>query len=142
MDNIEGFLGIARKAGKLDIGEEAVAEAARLRRARLIMTASDASERACRHARTAAEGSGAVYISLPYTKAELGAAVGRGSPGIMAVTDIGIAEAIAGRLEQSSPEEYGPAAEKLGTKRRRMLERRQARTPDGGRTTGKRRTGK
>jgi len=86
------ILGLAKKAGLLAIGSESVAEAARLRKAAAILSASDAAERSKKQARRNAEDCGIAHIILPYTKLELGAVIGRGEPGMMAVLDKGLAD--------------------------------------------------
>ena len=49
MDNgILGLIGLARKAGKVEVGEEAVSIAARNHKARAIFFASDAAENTLR----------------------------------------------------------------------------------------------
>jgi ribosomal protein L7Ae-like RNA K-turn-binding protein len=91
MDRNLSLLGIAKKAGLLAVGGEAVCSAARKGKARLIMTACDASDGAVRRARWNSEEGGAVYITVPYTKFELGSITGRGSPGTVAFLDSGLA---------------------------------------------------
>ena len=44
MDNVLHLLGIARKAGRVEVGEEPVGASARARQARLILVASDAAD--------------------------------------------------------------------------------------------------
>jgi ribosomal protein L30E len=85
------MLGIARKAGMLAIGSEDVAAAARSRKAKAILTASDASESARRRAARDSEFCGATHTVLPYTKYQLGNITGRGSPGTLAILDAGLA---------------------------------------------------
>ena len=140
MDNAAGILGLAKKAGKLEIGEESVSTAVRQSRARLIMSAADASANSRSHAEHLAGTGGTVMIVLPYGKDELGALLGRGSPGIMALTDLGMALSFTEKLEAAHPEEYGDAVAALKKKKARRDERQTA-----GRTAGnpaKRRTNK
>ena len=56
MHNMLHLLGIARKAGRLEAGEEPVAAAARSRQAKLIAVASDAAENSVRRASHFAQG--------------------------------------------------------------------------------------
>ena len=107
------LLGLAKKAGRLETGAEASSEAADSGRAAMILSASDASERALRHAKDMAERCGAVFIPLPYTGAELGGVIGRGSPLTVAVTDPGLAAAFAKKLAEEDGRflEYAEAAE-------------------------------
>lgn len=48
MDSILHLVGIAKKAGRLEVGEEPVGAAARARQAKLILVASDAAENTVR----------------------------------------------------------------------------------------------
>ena len=92
MDKSLGLLGIAKKAGFLALGSEAAAISARQGKARLIITAADASAGSVRRAKACAETGGARHLAVPYTKFELGSITGRGSPGVIAFLDKGLAE--------------------------------------------------
>jgi len=85
------IVGLAKKAGLLAIGSEAVEIAARKGQTKLIISADDASERAYRNARINADTCGAICMVVPYTKFELGSITGRGSPSTAAFLDTGLA---------------------------------------------------
>ena len=51
MDKLLNLIGLAKKAGKLEVGEEPVGAAARSKHARLILIASDAADNTRRRAR-------------------------------------------------------------------------------------------
>ncbi|MCL2424896.1 MAG: hypothetical protein FWD05_01010 [Oscillospiraceae bacterium] len=104
MDRCLSILGMAKKAGYLAVGGEAVALAARHRKARLIITASDASASSVRRAKSGAESGGSKYIAVPYTMFELGNVAGRGSPGTIAFLDKGLAESFTKRLAENAKE--------------------------------------
>lgn len=123
MDNILNLIGIAKKAGKLEIGEEPVGAAARARHAKLLLLAADAAENTARRASHFGEAGNVRVLSLPYTKAELGTVVGRTSCAMLAVMDAGIASSIVTKLAAASPEQYGEAAEQLATKAAKVLKR-------------------
>ena len=110
MDSALHLLGIARKAGRLEIGEEPVGAAARARQARLILVAADAAENTVRRAEHFAQGGNVPHVQVPYTKGELGYAVGRASCAMLALTDVGLASALAGKLAAADPQRYGQAA--------------------------------
>lgn len=99
MNNTLGLIGLAKRAGKIAIGEEPCAIAVRDKKARAIFTASDASDRA----KAWAESTGVPYISLSSTKAELGHLLGRASCAQFVLLDIGMAASIAGKLAQQDP---------------------------------------
>ena len=79
MDNVLHLLGIARKAGRVEVGEEPVGASARARQARLILVASDAADNSARRAAHFAQAGKAPWFRVPYTKGELGGTVGRAS---------------------------------------------------------------
>ena len=91
MDRNLNLIGIARKAGLLAVGGDAVATASRTGKAKLVLSASDSSLKAQKRARYAAETCGATHITIPYTMFELGQIAGRGSPGTAAILDAGLA---------------------------------------------------
>ena len=100
MDNVLHLLGIARKAGRVEVGEEPVGASARARQARLILVASDAADNSARRAAHFAQAGKAPWFRVPYTKGELGGTVGRASCAMLALTDVGLAAALLARLEQ------------------------------------------
>lgn len=98
--NALGLLGLARKAGRLELGEEPVSAACRGRRARLVLLASDAAENTAERAQRLARTSNARCVRSSFTKAELGAALGRKVCAVLALTDEGFASAF---LKKVSP---------------------------------------
>ena len=125
MDNgLIGLIGLARKAGKAEVGEESVSIAAKAHKARLILLASDAGEHTRRHGERLGEQGNCPALPLPLTKAELGGALGRGSCAILAFTDVGMAAAAAKKLAAADPALYGPAAQRLDYKAEKTLRRR------------------
>ena len=124
MNNMLSMLGLAKKAGRLEIGEEPVGAAARARDARLILLASDAAENTVRRARHFAEAGACLLTQIPATKDELGSAVGRTSCAMLAVTDIGFADAVAKKLAALDEAKYGEIAERLSVKATRAAERK------------------
>ena len=125
-NNILSLLGLALRGGRLAVGEEPAALAAKAKQARLLLIASDAAGNTLRRAEHLAEEGHCLYLSLPFTKAELGEALGRGSAAIAALTDIGLAAAVTERLALLDPERYGEIAGRMDLKRRRAKERKEA----------------
>ena len=124
MDNILHMVGLAFRAGRLEVGEEPVGAACRARDCRLILIARDAADNTFRRVRHFADAGQCLWISIPYTKEELGSAVGRTACAMVAVTDVGFAEAIAKKLAAVNPEKYTITAEKLHIKAERAAQRR------------------
>ena len=125
MDSALGMIGLALKAGRLEVGEEPAGQACREKRCRLLLTAADAAEGTLRRAgRFAGEGN-CLLLALPWSREELGFAVGRASCAVAAVTDLGLARAVAEKLAARDPERYGEAAERLRVKALRAAQRRE-----------------
>ena len=125
-DPILHLLGLARKAGRLEVGEEPVGAACRAHHARLVLLASDAAPNSCRRAAHFGQAGNVLFLELPFTKAELGFVLGRGSCAMLALTDAGFAASVLEKLAARDPERYGPAAQQLREKADRMLQRQRA----------------
>lgn len=125
MDNgLTGLLGLSRKAGKLEIGEEPVSVAAKGHKARLLLLASDAGERTRRHAERLSQEGNCPLLPLSLTKAQLGQAVGRGACAILAFTDVGLAAAAVKKLAAEDPAGYEQVLHRLEYKAEKTLRRR------------------
>ena len=123
-NRILSLLGLALRGGNLAVGEEPVEAVARARDARVLLLASDAADNTCRRVEHFAEAGQCLWLRIPFTKAELGRAVGRSSAAVTAVTDIGLANTIVHRLAELDPVKYDEAAAKLELKAKRAAERR------------------
>ncbi len=134
------LLGLARKAGRIQVGEEPVGAACRARKARLVLLASDAADNTARRAAHFAQAGGVETVSVPFTKEQLGRAVGRNSCAMAALTDAGMAAGFLRKLAQADPARYGEQAAALDAKARKLLRRRRGTRRDGsGRTDGSQR---
>ena len=118
------LLGLCKRAGMMEVGEEPVEAAARAKDARVLLLASDAADNTVRRARHFAEAGQCLWLRIPFTKEELGHAMGRTSCAILAVTDIGFAANIVHRLAQEDPVHYDEAAARLDLKAKRAAERK------------------
>lgn len=121
--NAINYLSLARKAGRIEVGEEPTAAAARASHARLLVLAADAPDHTLRRARNFVAGTGQQLVRLPFTKEEMGAALGRSVVAMAAITDPALALAFLQALEQ--PETYASAIQDL-TERTRRVRQRQA----------------
>jgi len=90
-DRALGLLGLAKKGGNLQAGEENVGAASRAGHARLIVLASDAADNTVRRAQTFTRGGRVPCVAVPYTKAALGGALGRAVCAMAAFTDAALA---------------------------------------------------
>jgi len=118
------LLGLALRGGRLVLGEEPVEGIVRARDARILLLAKDASDNTFRRCRHFAEVGQCLWVTLPFTKDELGSAVGRSSVAIAAITDVGLAHAVVQKLANEDPKRYGESAERLALKAQRAAERR------------------
>ena len=114
MNKTLNYLGLARRGGLAELGEEPVGAVARTGKAYVILVAGDASDHTWRRAKSYAAGTEQQCIRLKCTKDEMGLAVGRTSLAIAAVTDVQLALALVKALEE--PEEYKAALEVLELK--------------------------
>ena len=103
MERILSMLGLAHKAGRVEIGEEPVGSSARARKARVILVASDAAANTVSAMKNAAaqRETPAPILTLPCTKRELGGALGVRECAALAVLDTGFALALCRKLERS-----------------------------------------
>lgn len=122
-DAILHLLGLARKAGRLELGEEPVGALCRARHARLILLACNAAPNTCRRAAHFGDAGNVLWLTLPYSKEELGFLFGRGSCAMLALSDAGLSARLVEKLAVANPERYGPAALQLREKADRMLQR-------------------
>ena len=122
-DPILRLLGLAKKAGRLEAGEEPVGAACRARQARLVLLASDAAPNTRRRAAHFGQAGNALWLELPFEKGELGLTLGRTSCAMLALTDAGFAASLTEKLAARDPEKYGSAAVQLRTKADRVLQR-------------------
>ncbi len=118
------MIGLAKKAGFVEIGEEPVGSAARAKHARVILVAGDAAASSVRRAYSFAQSGNCLCLTIDAAKDALGGALGRTSCAMVAVTDIGFAEAIVKKLAAADENRYGAAAEQLKVKAKRAAERK------------------
>ena len=124
-DRALSLLGLALRGNNLAVGEEPVADACKTHRAKLVLTAADAAGNSADRARRWADAGNVPWIQVPWDKAALGFALGRSTCAMAALTDLGLAQAVAGRLAQGDPERYGEMTEKLRLKAERAAQRRE-----------------
>ena len=122
MDKTLRYLSLARKAGRIELGEEPVGAVARAKKARLILVASDAGDHSWRRAKSFVAGTEQQCIRVPFTKEELGFVVGRTSLAIAAFTDAALALAFVKSLP--NVEKFGEVVEKLDVKAQKLRQRK------------------
>ena len=121
MDKTLNYLALARKAGLAELGEEPVGAITRALKGHLVLVAQDASDHTWRRAKSFVAGTNQQCVRIPYTKDDMGAAVGRTSLAIAAMTDPAMALAFLKAL--NDPEAYGEAMENLDKRAQRIRQR-------------------
>ena len=116
------YLSLARKGGFAELGEEPVGAITRTGKGYLVLVASDASDHTWRRAKSFAAGTDQQCVRIPYTKDEMGFAIGRSSLAIAAITDSALALALVKALPEQ--EKHKAAVEALEQKANRMAQRR------------------
>ena len=123
MERILSMIGLAKKAGLVEIGEEPVGDLCQQHKARVVFLANDAGDTICRRAARMAENGNAPLVTLPWNKAELGSALGRSTCAIAALSDQGLASAVLARLAQND-ESLAGLAQSMSEKTQRQKVRR------------------
>jgi len=116
-------MALARKAGRIELGEEPVGSAARAGKACLVAVAADAGDHTWRRAKSFVAGTNQVAVKIPFSKDAVGMAIGRTSLAIAAFTDPAMALAFLKALPQQ--ETYSEALQALESRTQRVRQRQQ-----------------
>lgn len=112
-DKALNYLGIMRKAGACAVGETDCGSACRAGKAKVLLVAADASENARSRARGFVYGRNIPMVILPYAKLDLAGLLGRGATSMIAVTDLGLANAFMKALAAGGDEAYAAVSARL-----------------------------
>ena len=123
MDKALNYMALARKAGRIELGEEPCGGAARAGHARLIIVAADASPHTWRRAKSYTAGTDQQCLRVPFSKDEMGEAIGRTALAMAAFTDPALALAFVKALGQ--PDRFKAELERLETRTKRIRQRQQ-----------------
>lgn len=121
MDKALNYMALARKAGRIELGEEPVGAVARAQKAKLVVVASDASDHTWRRALSFVAGTSQIALRVPFTKDQLGFTIGRRELAIAAFTDPALALAFVKALGQ--PEKHKEILDALENRTRRIQQR-------------------
>ena len=121
MDKALNYLALARKAGRVELGEEPVGAAARAQHARLVIVASDASDHTWRRSLSFVAGTEQLCLRVPFTKDQLGFIIGRQELAIAAFTDTALAMAFVKALPEQ--EKYAEQLEALQEQAKKQQQR-------------------
>ena len=117
------YLGLARRGSNIAIGEEPVGIACRGNHGRLLLLAKDAADNTFRRARAFTSSGKPPVIRVPFTKEELGNAMGVNACAMAVFTDVSLALAFVKALDE--PEHYAKLLEELERQVARVQKRRQ-----------------
>ncbi|MDE6839388.1 MAG: hypothetical protein K2P49_00840 [Oscillospiraceae bacterium] len=121
-DSALSLLGLALRGNNLAVGEAPVEEACKTRRAWLVVSAADAAQNSVDRAGRWAEAGGVPWIRVPWDKEVLGGALGRSVCAMAALTDRGLATALAEKLA-GRDENLRPIASLLNEKKNGRAQR-------------------
>jgi len=124
MDKAAGYLGIARKAGYLEIGAENCGAAVRSGKAKLLLLASDASDNTRHRAEGFVFGRKTPLAVLPDGKEKLSGLTGAPNCAMLAFTDIGLASRFAAALAETESR-YAALSAALAEREKKARARRQ-----------------
>ncbi|NCC68965.1 MAG: 50S ribosomal protein L7 [Clostridia bacterium] len=137
MNKALNYIGIAKKAGAIEIGETNAGAAIRAGKGRVLVVAADASDNAKHRAENFVYGRQTPLVILPFTKSELSEVSGTGGCSMAAFTDVGLAAFFMAALAENEPS-FRETAELLAQKNNKALMRkREALAHEKNRKTGK-----
>lgn len=117
-----GCLGLARRGGNIAIGEEPVGAVCRAGHGRLLILASDAADHTRRRARSFTPTGKPPVLTVPFTKDELGSAMGCNACAMAVLLDVALAEAFVKALGEE--EKYTSVLQTLQRQVERVKKRR------------------
>ena len=123
-DKALSTLSLARKAGRIEVGEVPVGACTRAGKAALALVAADAGEHTVRRVRNFVAGTEQPLLQVRYDKDTLGAAVGYSAVSVCALTDPALALSFVQALGEESPELVAQLTERTEQARRRQAEQK------------------
>lgn len=123
MDNaFLSLLGLAKRARRVAPGETAVQEALTDHKAKAVFLACDAAENSADRLKNRMSGSRALLVETPFTKDQLGAALGLAGTAMAAVLDAGFAYQLAQKLLPPGDERLDALQDKSDREKARRRE--------------------
>jgi ribosomal protein L30E len=116
MSRALNYIGIARKGGAIELGENSAGALVKAGKAKLLIVAQDTSEAAKRRAEGYVFASRTPLLEVPFTKAQLSQISGKSGGSMAAFRDLGLASSFADALAAEAGERYGPVAAALREK--------------------------
>ena len=117
------YIGLARKAGAIEVGETNTGAAIRAGKGRILILASDASDNAKRRAENFVHGTQTPMVAVPFSKEELSQLTGAAGCSMAAFTDVGLAAVFMAALAENEPS-FKETAELLAQKNQKAQQRK------------------
>ncbi len=137
MSNALNYIGIAKKAGAIEIGETDSGAACRSGRAKLLLLASDASDNARSRAENFVYGKKTQLLTVPFSKEQLSLQTGEHGCSMAAITDVGLAAVFLSALAEGD-ESFRQAAQLMDKKKdKALMRKREAKAHDINKKKGK-----
>ena len=125
MSKALNYLGIARKSGAVETGEDNSSGLVKAGKAKVLLVASDTSDGAKRRAEGYVYETNTILVEVPFTKDEIAGITGKSGCSMAALTDLGLAGAFVKALADEYGEAYSGAYESIKASQERA-ERRKA----------------
>ena len=140
MSKALNYLGIARKSGGIETGEDNSSGLVKAGKARILIVASDSSDGAKRRAEGYVYETNTLLVEVPFTKDEIAGITGKSGCSMAAITDLGLAAAFLKALAEENGEAYSESYERIKALQQRIEKRRSEKSRSaGGKKTGIRR---
>ena len=117
------YIGLAKKAGAIEVGETNTGAAIRAGKGRILILASDASDNAKRRAENFVHGTQTPLVSVPFSKEEISQVSGADGCSMAAFTDVGLAAVFMAALAENEPS-FQQTAELLAQKNQKVQQRK------------------
>lgn len=130
MGNPLNYLGIARKAGAIEVGELSSGSVVRAGKAKVLLLASDASDNAKHRAEGFVAGGTTPLVILPYSKDQLSEQLGTTGCSMVAFKDVGLAAVFMASLAELEPSYSEVSAELTKKSEKALLRKRETQAHD------------
>lgn len=103
MNKALNYIGLAKKAGSIEVGETNSGAAIRSGKGRVLLLASDASDNAKRRAENYVHETQTPLVAIPFSKSDLSQITGDTGCSMAVITDFGLAAAFMEALAEDEP---------------------------------------
>ena len=124
MSKALNYLGIARKSGGIETGEDNSSGLVKAGKARILLVAKDTSDGAKRRAEGYVYETGTILVEVPFTKDEIAGITGKSGCSMAAITDIGLAAAFLKALADELGGDYTEKYERIKAIQQRIDKRK------------------